>query len=629
MELWIGAAILGILYSFMTLGVFITFRVYDFPDITVDGSFTSGAAVAAILIISGYNLFFSIAAAFAAGAAAGAITGIIHTRLKIDGLLAGILVMTGLYSVNLHIMGRSNIPLLNQLTIFSDIEKINPGFISEVWVFIALSLCMFIFAVVLSLFFKTDIGIAMRITGNNPVMAAANGVNVKRMKIFGIALANGFVGVSGGLVAQYQGFADIGMGIGTIVVGFASVIIGEAVFRSRSMYIIVFGVIIGSIIFRFMIALALYLGMNPIDLKLLTAAFVLLTLIISKNFSCSGSSFSKTIKRLMALIKKRIKIICMSAAFLAIAIFSAYIAFTGLSTQKKLALFYFSDHPIVDSAISGVLDELKSLGILEERDLKIDKMCAQNEFYIAQSIVQDIVNKKYDYIISLSTPALQVTAQINKQIPHVFGMVTDPFRMGIAKKLQEHIPNITGVATMQPVESLIKAIREVIPDSERIGIVWNASEACSEACTLKARAAVEKYGFELVEANVTGTSEVIDAVRSVLNRGVDVFITSGDNTVIVALESVSGILKERRIPYFTNDPTDVDRGAVIGIGADYYEVGKETAKIAVRVIMGENPKEIPIKEIVPEKIHVNISVAEDIGLHINEAFLKKADRIVR
>jgi ABC-type uncharacterized transport system, permease component len=197
MELWIGALSLGLLYAFMTMGVFITFRIHNFPDITVDGSFTSGAAIMAVLIVMGINPFLALGAAFIIGAVAGCATALINTRLNVNGLLAGILVMTGLYSINLHIMGRSNIPLLNQTTLFTYLSRLNPGLHGEIWTCISLVLVMVLFWLAVSLFFKTDLGIAMRVTGNNPTMAAANGVNVGRMTIFGVALANGLVGVSG------------------------------------------------------------------------------------------------------------------------------------------------------------------------------------------------------------------------------------------------------------------------------------------------------------------------------------------------------------------------------------------------------------------------------------------------
>ena len=285
MELWIGAVNLGMLYAFMAIGTFITYKLYSFPDITIDGTFTTGAAVASILIVNGWNPFLVLPVAFLVGSMAGFITGFIHTRFKIEGLLAGILVMTGLYSVNLHIMGKSNIPLLNDITFVSVIASVNPGLNPELWNCVFLILVILVIWMAISMFLNTDFGLTMRATGNNPIMVAAQGVSVSRMKIFGIALANGLVGISGALVAQYQGFADVGMGVGSIIFSLAAVIIGEAVLRHRSMFIKVLGVILGSIIFRLAVALSLHLGMDPNDLKLITAVFVFAALVLPGSFA--------------------------------------------------------------------------------------------------------------------------------------------------------------------------------------------------------------------------------------------------------------------------------------------------------------------------------------------------------
>lgn len=967
MELWIGALNLGLLYAFMTMGVFITFRIHDFPDITVDGSFTTGAAVTAVLMVAGINPLLALLAAFVLGAFAGSITAVIHTRLKINGLLAGILVMTGLYSINLHIMGRSNIPLLHKTSLFSYLASMNPGLHPEIWNCLALLLFMALFWLATSLFFKTDLGISMRITGNNATMAAASGINVDGMKVLGVSLANGLVGFSGGLVAQYQGFSDIGMGIGTIVIGLAAVIIGESVLKMRSMFVVVLSVILGSVVFRFMIAIALYVGMNPIDLKLLTAAFVLVTLIVSRKVGggkVMGEGFGRSVIRLLRVRKTRfaLAVVCLVAVaaivyktmapegdgtskvhkiglmqlvdhpilnitrdslvkemnrlgyqqgknctlmlenangdlptvnsildkflhenvdivvtistpctqaainkikdrpvvFATVAnpfiigagksdtdhlpnvtgiygwvpmdrtmemvravlpgklkvgsiwdpahansvfnvellqkavqtyedvdfagatvssssevyqaalslvnkgitafvlspdniVYSAFesvvkaaaakhlpifisdverlpdgalgalgydytnsgiqaarvldrimrgekpkdipferykkltIGFNlkaaqelnidipsdllekattiygtaqvkaGSSTKderpvkrpdkvvnrsiqplqktevrpKRLALFLFSDNAVLMVTARGVTDELGRSGILKEHRIIVDMKNGQNEFYMSQSVAQDIVRQKYDYIITLSTPALQVMAQANKTIPHVFGAVTDPYRMGVAKNANDHLPNITGVATFQPVETTIEIMRKLFPNAGRIGIVWNPGEACSEACTLIARKASGKYQFELVEANVGSTGEVMDAVRSLISRGIDLFFTSGDNTVVMALESIADTLKNHKIPYFTNSPSDVERGAFVSIGADYYEVGVETARMATRVIRGENPKDIPIKDFVPEKMYVNQKLAGLYGITLSQAFLKQAKRVVK
>ena len=959
MELWVGAVNLGLFYAFMAMGIFITFRIYDFPDITVDGSFTAGAGTAAVLISAGFHPVLSLGAAFVIGAAAGCLTGLIHTRFNINGLLAGILVMTGMYSINLHIMGRSNIPLLNQTTLVTILQDFNPNLPPEIWICLCLVAIMTVFWGILSWFFRTDFGLAMRITGNNPIMAGANGINVNRMKVFGIALANGLVGISGGLVAQYQGFADIGMGIGTVVIGLASVIIGEAILRKRSMVIKILSVFVGSILFRLMIAFALFIGMNPLDLKLLTAAFVLLTLIASKFVSgeqggtgraallkkrfltgkrlmagaaavviliaawaglrhfaetpagsakiykigflqvadngllnitrdtfleemnrigyrdgetcqlfvenangdlatvntildkfmaekmdvivpistaCAQAAINKvkdrpvvfatvanpfiigagrteadhlpnvtgvygwapmdeTLRMVRSILPGKIKIASIWDPAQANSVFNVenlekaaagddavtfigatitnssevYQAAQGLANKgidafvlspdnivysafesvvkaartkkipivisdverlpdgallaygydysisgrqaahlvdrvlkgenpgkipferykkitfganlkvadelglvlpedllakttvivgkdgvlvekgekqeeagavapgpssapgkgKKLALFLFNENALLTTTADGVKDELKASGILDRYGITIDLKNAQNEFSMAQTIVQDMVRNGYDYIITISTPALQATANGNKTIPHIFGAVTDPYRMGIATSNADHIPNITGLATLQPVETTIRTMRDIFPKAKKIGLVWNPGEACSEACTFKARDAAKKYGFELLETNVSSTSEVLDAVKSLLDKGVDLFFTSGDNTVNLALPSIAEILKNRKIPYFTNTPVDVDAGAFVSIGADYYEVGKETAKVAIEVINGKNPKDIPIKDFVPEQLAVNLKLAQLYGITVPKAILDRAAKVVK
>jgi len=297
--------------------------------------------------------------------------------------------------------------------------------------------------------------------------------------------------------------------------------------------------------------------------------------------------------------------------------------------EKRLALFMFSDNAVLVETADGVVDELRESGILEKHGIRVDRMNAQNEFSIAQSIVQDIIRKGYSYIITVSTLALQATANGNKKIPHVFGAVTDPYRMGIARSPADHIPNITGVATLQPVEATIQAMRELLPSAKRIGMVWNPGEACSEACTTKARDAAKRHGFELMEANVTSTGEVLDAVRALVKKGIDVFFTAGDNTVILAFQSIVEVMRESRIPYFTNTPSDIERGAFVSIGADYHEVGRETARYARMVIEGQDPKDIPIKDFAPEMISINLKLAEVYGIQVPQGFLSRAEKVKR
>ena len=280
--LWLGAITQGLGYAFLAWGIYLSLRVLNFADITVDGSFTLGGAVAATLIVSGAHPLPAMAVAILAAAMAGAVTGFIHTRFDINDLLAGILTMTALYSVNLHVMGRSNMSLLRERTLITLLKEIGLP-LGEDWLVFGFFLLLAIVCKLgLDWFLRTDFGMAMRATGDNPLMITAQGVDTRRMKVMGLALANGLVGLAGALIAQYQGFADVGMGIGSLVAGIAAVIIGETLTGRRSLPWIVAGVAIGSAVFRLLIALALQVGLNPIDLKLVTAVFVFAALALPR-----------------------------------------------------------------------------------------------------------------------------------------------------------------------------------------------------------------------------------------------------------------------------------------------------------------------------------------------------------
>ena len=278
MILWIGAVTQGLVYAFLALGVYLTFRILNFPDLTVDASLVTGAAVTGILMIKGVHPALCMLFAIFAGCIAGAITGFIHTKFKINPLLSGILTMTALYSINLHIMGRSNLPLLREKSILTILYNLNLPFSKGFSTLIFFLILVIIIRFIVVWFLRTDLGLAFRATGDNPDMITAQGVNINATKILGLALANGLVAFSGSLIAQYQGFADVGMGIGMLVAGIASVVMGETISAKKNISYIVSAVIFGSIVFRLLIALALKAGLNPIDLKLITAAFVLLAL---------------------------------------------------------------------------------------------------------------------------------------------------------------------------------------------------------------------------------------------------------------------------------------------------------------------------------------------------------------
>lgn len=281
----------GLVFGIMALGVYITLKILNFADLTVDGSFPLGAAVAASLIISGHSPFAATAAAILAGALAGLITGILNTGAKISELLSGILTMTSLYSINLRIMGRPNIPLLNEPTIFTSLQEFVkvqfPGFPLEYIYLVTFLLFAAAIELMLVLFLKTQLGLSLRATGDNPQMIRSQGVNTNVTKIIGLCISNALIALSGAIVAQYQGFADVGMGIGTIIAGLASVIIGDALLGERSILTSTLGVILGSILYRFSISLVLSFRLaQASDLKLLTAVVVVIALTIPrfKNF---------------------------------------------------------------------------------------------------------------------------------------------------------------------------------------------------------------------------------------------------------------------------------------------------------------------------------------------------------
>src|SRR6185503_9185023 len=270
MILLLGAFTIGLILALLAFGVYLSFRVFNFPDITAEGSITFGAALSATLLVRGYGPATATAAGFAGGLVAGALTGLLHTKCRINGLLSGILVMTALYSINLHVMGKSNVPLLTEVTLATKAEQLGTrlaGSANDLNVFgwavgmrdasmlLAVLLFISVLGAVLYLFFRTNLGTAIRATGDNPQMIRALGVSVDFILILGLALSNGLIALSGAMLAQYQGFADVQMGIGMVVWGLASVIIGEALVGSASLGLLITGAVIGSVLFRLLVAI--------------------------------------------------------------------------------------------------------------------------------------------------------------------------------------------------------------------------------------------------------------------------------------------------------------------------------------------------------------------------------------
>lgn len=297
-----GAVESGVIYAIMALGVYLSFRILDFPDLTVDGSFVTGAAVAATLVVSGVNPFVATIISIFAGFAAGCLTGILHTFGKINALLSGILMMIALYSINLRIMGKSNVPLLNQDTSFTSVESVWAklgidstlnnmmaavglgGFQPSTWgILFFMIIVTFMIKFITDRFLRTEIGLALRATGDNQRMIRSLSANTNLLIILGLGISNAMVALSGALIAQYSGFADVGMGIGMIIIGLASVIIGEALFGTKTIVRTTLAVIGGAIVYRIVVSLALRVEfLETGDMKMITATIVILALVLPK-----------------------------------------------------------------------------------------------------------------------------------------------------------------------------------------------------------------------------------------------------------------------------------------------------------------------------------------------------------
>nr|WP_295971186.1 ABC transporter permease [uncultured Bacillus sp.] len=292
----------GAIYALMALGVYLSFRILDFPDMTVDGSFVTGASVAAVMIVGGANPFIATVAAIVAGFIAGCITGLLHTKGKINPLLSGILMMIALYSINLRIMGKSNIPLIQEETVITKltdfwqalpIDGVLESLLASIgladynpktWgILIVMLILAYIVKKGIDYFLRTDIGLAMRATGDNETMIRSFSADTDYLKILGLGIANALVALSGALIAQYNGFSDVGMGIGMIVIGLASVIIGEAIFGAKTVVRATIAVIGGSILYRLIVTLALRVEfLETGDMKLITAIIVIVALIVPR-----------------------------------------------------------------------------------------------------------------------------------------------------------------------------------------------------------------------------------------------------------------------------------------------------------------------------------------------------------
>ncbi|WP_352420364.1 ABC transporter permease [Proteiniborus sp.] len=288
----LGILLQSLMFSIMVMGVYITYKFLDFPDLSVDGTFTLGASISAILITKGINPFLALFFSVLGGSLAGTMTGILNVKLKIKELLSGILVMLGLYSINLRItMGKANLPMFNNTTIFSDSSLTANLLIALVFSVIC--------AILFTVFFKTKLGYLLKATGNNEEMVVSLGINTGNIRILGLALSNALVALSGGIFAQYQGYSDINMGTGIIVIGLASIIMAHSIFKNIRLISPSFLCIIGAFLYRASISLSLKIGFNPSDLKLISCIIVILALYLG------GKESSFKLKSLQLLKEKR------------------------------------------------------------------------------------------------------------------------------------------------------------------------------------------------------------------------------------------------------------------------------------------------------------------------------------
>lgn len=285
MSIILGVFEEGLVYAIMALGVYITYKILDFPDLSVDGTFPFGGAVTVTLILAGVNPVVTLFAAFAAGVLAGCITGFIHVKLKVRDLLSGIIVMTALYSINLRVAGRSNVPIFTSSTIFENdvISRIFPESISRFTVVILLLVIVVIVKLLLDLYLKTRSGYLLRAVGDNDTLVTSLAKDKGMVKIVGLALANGLAALAGAVYCQQKGFFDISMGTGTIVIGLANVIIGTKLFKRFGFVKSTTAVIIGSIIYKGCVSIAIAFGLEAADLKLITAALFLIILVLSNG----------------------------------------------------------------------------------------------------------------------------------------------------------------------------------------------------------------------------------------------------------------------------------------------------------------------------------------------------------
>lgn len=304
--------------------------------------------------------------------------------------------------------------------------------------------------------------------------------------------------------------------------------------------------------------------------------------------------------------------------------------------KVKIAYMIYSSRPVLDDTLQGALDQLAARGYIDGKTIELKKFNAENDFAVANTIAKEIANSDFKMVLTASTPCLQIMANANKQgkVIHVFGTVTDPYGAGVGidgEDHKKHPKHLVGIGTFQPVEDAFRIAKKLFPDLKTVGTPWSSGEACAEACVKKARAVCKELGITLVESTVQSSTEIVEASKSLVSKGVQALWVGGDNAVELSIDVVLKASQEGKIPLFVNTPEYAERGALFGLGANYYEVGKAQGDLAADILEGKDTSEISIDNVVPQKLYINTKILKDLKdpWHFPDEILKQAFKTVQ
>jgi len=430
------------------------------------------------------------------------------------------------------------------------------------------------------------------------------------------------------MVAQYQGFADIGMGIGSIIFSLASVIIGEAILRRRSMFVKILGVILGSIIFRLAVAFALSLGMNPNDLKILTAVFVLATIIATNSLGHSN-------RGLISFVRKHRRLIA-GALFVAVVLYAGYSVLRDeqpVGEKKKIVkigVLLSNQSSLLTNTLEGFRDEMKKMGYIQGENIDIIELNAEGDIPANRTMVDHLISERVDLFLPISTASTQAVINKVKQKPVVFATVADPFSIDAGVDPEHHLPNVTGVYGSAPIRELLELITEIHPGKIRIGTIYNPAFPNTKVNLGELKHALRSFpNLTLEEVAVSGTNDVYQAAQSLAGKNIKAFCLINDLTVFNSLESVIKISRQKKIPVFSNDAERINDGVLLVYGYEYYVSGVQAAHIVNRILKGESPAKIPFEIYSSIVCGINDDVAKQLNIHFPEKIRVRANIIIR